>query len=66
MDVFSMKGPVRPSVSQQPFSQSHLSASMAAMAPVPAEVMAWRYTGSATSPAAYTPVIDVWVVPGTV
>src|SRR5882672_5213506 len=39
----------------------YLSASRAAMQPVPAEVTAWRYTWSATSPAAKTPgmLVDV-------
>ena len=38
-----------------PFSERYLSASSAAIAPEPAEVIAWRYTESATSPAAKTP-----------
>ena len=36
-------------------SSSHLSASKAAIHPVPAEVIAWRYLWSCTSPAANTP-----------
>lgn len=47
-------------------SASSLSASSAAMQPVPAEVIAWRYFLSCTSPAAKTPLTEVCVVPGTV
>ena len=42
------------------------SASSAAMQPSPAAVTAWRYTSSATSPAAKTPGMLVAVEPGTV
>ena len=42
-------------------SSRNFSASSAAMQPKPAEVMAWRYTWSATSPAANTPATEVWV-----
>lgn len=47
-------------------SDSKRSASSAAMHPDPAEVTAWRYTLSCTSPAAKTPLTEVFVVPGTV
>lgn len=40
------------------------SASMAALAPEPAATTPWRYTGSATSPAANTPGMLVLAVPG--
>ena len=39
----------------------YFSASRAAMQPVPAEVIAWRYTWSITSPAAKTPATEVAV-----
>ncbi len=42
------------------------SASSDAMQPLPAAVMAWRHFLSWTSPAANTPVTEVWVVPGVV
>ena len=47
-----------------PCSASQRSASIAAMQPVPAAVIAWRYTWSCTSPAANTPSTDVRVESG--
>lgn len=47
-------------------SVRYFSASKAAMHPVPALVMAWRYLLSWTSPAANTPGMLVSVVPGLV
>lgn len=43
----------------QPCSVSQRSASIAAMQPVPAAVIAWRYTLSVTSPHANTPATFV-------
>ena len=47
-----------------PGASSHRSASMAAIHPLPAAVIAWRYTLSTISPAANTPSTLVTVVPG--
>lgn len=47
-------------------SERNRSASSAAMQPIPAEVTACRYTGSAMSPAAKTPGIEVSALPGLV
>ena len=53
--VVEAEGPASHSLSR------NFSASSAAMQPKPAEVMAWRYTWSATSPAANTPGTEVAV-----
>ena len=47
----------------QPCSASQRSASIAAMHPLPAAVIAWRYQSSWTSPAANTPSMLVREVP---
>src|SRR5690606_15507454 len=47
----------------QPSLSRNRSASSAAMHPNPAEVIACRYTWSATSPAANTPLTEVSVAP---
>src|SRR6185503_4059558 len=47
---------------QWPWASRKRSASMAALQPIPAAVMAWRYTKSTTSPAAKAPSTLVLVV----
>ena len=54
-----------PPLTPQCFVSSHRSASIAAMQPLPAAVMAWRYTLSWMSPATNTPSTLVFEVPGT-
>lgn len=48
-------------INYKPCSFKNLSASSAAAQPVPAEVIAWRYLASATSPAAKIPGTEVAV-----
>ena len=56
-----IRGSFADSIGNGQFS-SHRSASMAARAPIPAAVIAWRYRLSAQSPAPNTPSTDVYDV----